>query len=60
MNINKLRLPLDILMTILSVILMGGTMLFPDDRVHQICGISLIVIWVDAGFIFLCTFAVSY
>ena len=46
MNINKLRLPLDILMTILSVILMGGTMLFPDDRVHQICGISLIVIWV--------------
>ena len=46
MNINKLRLPLDILMTLLSVILMGGTMLFPDDRVHQICGISLIVIWV--------------
>ena len=45
MNINKLRLPLDILMTILSIILMGGTMLFPDDRVHQICGISLIVIW---------------
>ena len=46
MIINKLRLPLDILMTILSVILMGGTMLFPDDRVHQLCGISLIVIWV--------------
>ena len=46
MNINKLRLPLDILMTILSIILMGGTMLFPDDRLHQICGISLIVIWV--------------
>ena len=42
---NKIRMPLDILMTILSVILMGGTMLFPDDRVHQICGISLIVIW---------------
>ena len=43
---NKIRMPLDILMTILSVILMGGNMLFPDDRVHQICGISLIVIWV--------------
>ena len=43
---NKIRMPLDILMTILSIILMGGTMLFPDDRVHQICGISLIVIWV--------------
>ena len=45
MNKNKLRLPLDILMTILSVILMGGTMLFPDDRLHQICGISLIILW---------------
>ena len=46
MNSNKFRIPLDILMTLLSIILMGGTMLFPDDRVHQICGISLIVIWV--------------
>ena len=45
MNTNKFRIPLDILMTLLSIILMGGTMLFPDDRVHQICGISLIVIW---------------
>ena len=45
MNTNKLRLQLDILMTLLSVILMGGTMLFPDDRVHQIFGIALIVIW---------------
>ena len=45
MNTNRLRMPLDILMTILSVILMGGTMLFPDNRVHQICGISLIVLW---------------
>ena len=43
---NRLRMPLDILMTLLSVILMGGTILFPDDRVHQIFGISLIVIWV--------------
>ena len=45
MNINKLRIPLDILMPILSVILMGGTMLFPDDRVHQIFGIGLIILW---------------
>lgn len=37
---------LDILMTLLSIILMGGTVLFPDDRIHQICGISLIVLWV--------------
>ena len=46
MNTNKFRIPLDILMTILSIILMGGTILFPNDRVHQIFGISLIVIWV--------------
>ena len=45
MNTNRLRMPLDILMTILSVILMGGTMLFPDDRIHQICGIALLVLW---------------
>lgn len=45
MNTNKLRMPLDILMTLLSVILMGGTMLFPDDRIHQICGIALVVMW---------------
>ncbi len=46
MKLNLLRMPLDILMTLLSVILMGGTVLFPDDRIHQICGISLIVLWV--------------
>ena len=46
MNTNRLRMPLDILMTILSIILMGGTVLFPDDRIHQICGISLTVLWV--------------
>ena len=46
MNTNKLRISLDILMTILSIILMGGTVLFPDDRIHQIFGISLIVLWV--------------
>ena len=45
MNTNLLRMPLDILMTILSVILMGETMLFPDDRIHQICGIALVVLW---------------
>ena len=46
MNTNKFRMPLDILMTLLSIILMGGTILFPNDRVHQFFGISLIVIWV--------------
>ena len=38
-------MPLDITMTALSVILMGGTVLFPDDRVHQILGMILIVLW---------------
>ena len=38
-------MPLDILMTLLSIILMGGTVLSPDDRIHQICGILLIVLW---------------
>lgn len=45
MNANKLRIPLDIIMTILSIMLMGGTMLFPNDRIHQIYGIALVVLW---------------
>ena len=45
MQTTKLRAPLDITMTLLSVILMGGTMLFPDDRIHQICGIALLALW---------------
>ncbi len=43
--IQKLRMPLDITMTALSVILMGGTVLFPDDKVHQILGMALIALW---------------
>lgn len=43
--IQKLRIPLDITMTALSVILMGGTVLFPDDKVHQILGMALIALW---------------
>ena len=46
MNTNKFRMPLDILMTLLSIILMGGTILFPDNRVHQIFGIALVILWV--------------
>ena len=46
MNTNKFRMPLDILMTLLSIILMGGTILFPNDRVHQIFGIALVILWV--------------
>lgn len=43
--IQKLRIPLDITMTALSVILMGGTILFPDDKVHQILGMALLALW---------------
>ena len=43
--IQKLRIPLDITMTALSVILMGGTVLFPNDKVHQILGMVLIALW---------------
>ncbi|MBR0100762.1 MAG: DUF4405 domain-containing protein [Treponema sp.] len=45
MNTNRLRMPLDILMTLLSIILMGGTVLFPDDRIHQVLGIALLALW---------------
>ena len=33
------------MMTVLSIILMGGTLLFPDDRVHQVLGILLLTLW---------------
>ena len=45
-NWNKLRLPIDIAMTILSIILMGGAYLFPADIVHEILGVALFVLWV--------------
>ena len=45
MNTKRIRMPLDILMTLLSIILMGGTVLFPDDRIHQVLGIALLALW---------------
>lgn len=36
---------IDITMTILSVILMGGNFLFPADIVHEILGVGLFVLW---------------
>ena len=44
-KLNKIRLPLDIMMTILSIILMGGNFLFPADLVHEILGVGLFVLW---------------
>ena len=36
---------IDITMTILSIILMGGNYLFPTDLVHEILGVGLFVLW---------------
>lgn len=44
-NWNTFRLPIDIAMTILSIILMGGAYLFPADIVHEILGVALFVLW---------------
>ena len=42
---QRLRMTIDITMTILSIILMGGNYLFPADLVHEILGIGLFVLW---------------
>ena len=44
-NWNTFRLPLDILMSVISIILMGGAYLFPADIVHEILGVALFVLW---------------
>ena len=42
---QRLRMSIDITMTILSIILMGGNFLFPADIVHEILGVGLFVLW---------------
>ena len=42
---QRLRMTIDITMTILSIILMGGNYLFPADLVHEILGLALFVLW---------------
>ena len=42
---QRLRMTIDISMTILSIILMGGNYLFPADIVHEILGVGLFVLW---------------
>ena len=42
---KKFRISLDITMTILSIILMGGNYLFPADLVHEILGVGVFVLW---------------
>ena len=44
-NPQRLRMTIDITMTILSIILMGGNYLFQADIVHEILGVGLFVLW---------------
>ena len=42
---QRLRMSIDITMTILSIVLMGGNFLFPAEIVHEILGVGLFVLW---------------
>ena len=42
---RKIRMPIDIMMTLLSIMLMGGNYLFPADIVHEILGLALFLLW---------------
>ena len=42
---QRLRISIDITMTILSIILMGGNFLFPAEIVHEILGLALFLLW---------------
>ena len=42
---RKIRMPIDIAMTLLSIILMGGNYFFPADIVHEILGVALLLLW---------------
>ena len=42
---QRLRMSIDITMTVLSIILMGGNFLFPAEIVHEILGVGLFVLW---------------
>lgn len=44
-QLNKIRLPLDIMMTLVSIVLMGGNYLFPAEIVHEILSVGLFVLW---------------
>ena len=44
-KLNKISLPLDIMMTLVSIVLMGGNFLFPADLIHEILGVALFVLW---------------
>ena len=44
-KLNRIRLPIDIMMTLVSIVLMGGNYLFPAEIVHEILGVGLFILW---------------
>ena len=42
---QKFRMTLDLTMTVLSLVLMGGNYFFPWDGVHEVLGVALLVLW---------------
>ena len=44
-KLNKISLPIDIMMTLVSIVLMGGNFLFPAEIVHEILGVGLFILW---------------
>lgn len=38
---NRIRIPLDTMMTLVSIVLMGGAYFFSADVVHEILGVIL-------------------
>lgn len=45
MTQKSFRMLLDTLITLLSIVLMGGTVLFSNGKVHQIMGMVMLVLW---------------
>ncbi len=43
---QKIKITVDVIMTILSIMMMGGVFLFPNDKVHQILGMCLCLLWI--------------
>lgn len=46
----KIRMPLDIAMTVATLVLMGGNYFFESTAVHEILGVVLLVLWAVAKF----------
>src|SRR5574344_1786666 len=43
---KRFRVVIDVLMMLLTVVLMGGNLLFTADIVHEVCGVLTFVLWI--------------